>query len=64
MRLSSGCWRTSTPFAAALRRRHSRSGLPVEADVIVRVAGARESLPRREEDVELLGGVCRWSTAR
>lgn len=45
---------------AALHTRHRwRSELPAESDVITRVAGARDSVERHEEDLELLKVVCR-----
>ena len=45
---------------AALHRRHRwRSELPVESDVITRVAGTGDSVERHEEDLELLEVVCR-----
>lgn len=45
-------------IAALHRRRRWRSEVPAEAEVIVRVAGAGESLERHEEDLELLAVVC------
>jgi RNA polymerase sigma-70 factor (ECF subfamily) len=45
-------------IAAPHRRRRWRSELHVEAEVIVRVADAGESLERHEEDLELLAVVC------
>jgi RNA polymerase sigma-70 factor (ECF subfamily) len=44
-------------IAALHRRRHWRSELPVEADMIVRLAGAGESLERHEEHLELLEAI-------
>ena len=45
--------------AALHTRRRWRSEVPVETEVIVRMAGARESVERHEEDLELLEVVCR-----
>jgi RNA polymerase sigma-70 factor, ECF subfamily len=44
--------------AALHRRRRWRSELPVEPEVIVRMAGGRDSVERHEEDLELLEVVC------